>query len=236
MCQRALLDTGLDRLGLSLSRKGRDNVLLFCRELQKWNKKINLIARNTPAEVALEKHFLDSLTLLPLLTSHGKAAKTLLDVGTGAGFPGLVLAAVLPGMKVTLVEPRQKRVSFLAHIVRRLGLANVRIKDARLEQTDCRAGEFSFITSRAVADINRFLPMVEPLCSHTTRVIVMRSTEVPARTNAAGIREQQNALPEPWKLVENLHCTLPFSKAPRVLSVVKKRENQSDYAQRKTDD
>ena len=78
----------------------------------------------------VEKHFLDSLTLLPVIRQYGldnemNSHASLLDVGTGAGFPGLVLAAALPELDVTLVEPRQKRVFFLCHIIRTLGLTNV---------------------------------------------------------------------------------------------------------------
>ncbi|MCK5515866.1 MAG: class I SAM-dependent methyltransferase, partial [Desulfobulbaceae bacterium] len=113
MCDRKLLIRGLNQLGVNLDDKAIDQVLLYCQELLKWNKRINLIARNTqPAEV-IEKHFLDSLTLLPVIKQYSGANPTLLDIGTGAGFPGLVLAAVMPELQVTLVEPRQKRVSFL---------------------------------------------------------------------------------------------------------------------------
>ncbi len=207
-----LFEHGLKSLSIRISPQGKENILLFCRELQKWNKKINLIARNTPADVVIEKHFLDSLTLLQIIVKAESQPVSLLDVGTGAGFPGLVLAAVMPALKVTLVEPRLKRITFLRHIVRTLGLVNVQIVGKRLEQAGLKTGQFSFITSRAVADIDRFLPMVESLCTADTRVIVMRSSKTQQQSH-----ENREAR---WQVVKTFSCKLPVSGAPRLLTVV----------------
>jgi len=215
VCDRQLLSRGLQTLAIPLEESRLDNILTYCRELQKWNTKINLIARNTPADEVIDKHFLDSLTLLPIIVQYGGKTPTLLDVGTGAGFPGLVLAAVVPELQVTLVEPREKRVVFLRHIVRTLGLENVRIIVSRLEQAGLESERFTFITSRAVAGINRFLPMVENLATWDTRVIVMRS--------AQGEEQDDIELADSgWQLVEDLCFTLPQSGAARLLSVLRR--------------
>jgi 16S rRNA (guanine527-N7)-methyltransferase len=94
-------------------------------ELQKWNKKVNLVARSLNDEQVLENHFLDSLSLLSLLPLSTRQRETVLDIGTGAGFPGLVLKAACPNLRVTLVEPRKNRYFFLKHIVRLLELTNL---------------------------------------------------------------------------------------------------------------
>ena len=105
--------------------------MLYFAELRKWMRRINLVARETTTEQLLELHFLDSLTLAPLVAHHPNLH--LLDIGSGAGFPGLVLAAVLPEARFTLIEPRQKRAVFLRHVARRLGLSYVQVVEERVE-------------------------------------------------------------------------------------------------------
>ena len=216
MCDRKLFLKGLDRLGIRLEGGAVEDILLYCRELTKWNKRINLVARNTPPAEILEKHFLDSLTLLPVIDQYGGTSATLLDVGTGAGFPGLVLAAAQSELQVTLVESRQKRVSFLRHIIRKLQLVNVKVIADRLEHADNLAGEnFSFITSRAVADAGRFLSMIEGIPGSDTVVIVMQATDVVEQW-ISGSRTEN------WQLLSSQKKMLPFTGAPRLLSVVRK--------------
>ena len=124
------LETGLQLLGIEISAEAYDRLTLYFAELKKWSKKVNLIAKSAGDEQIVESHFLDSLTILPLLTGENAH---LLDIGTGAGFPALVCKAALPELAVTLVEPRLKRVSFLGHITRILGLEEVRVLPCRVE-------------------------------------------------------------------------------------------------------
>ena len=125
---RDLLVRGAAQLGLAMDVAGVERLLVYLAELMKWSRRVNLIARDTPEAQVVETHFLDSLTLLPFLDGAGEVH--LLDVGSGAGFPGLALACVRPDARFTLCEPRQKRVSFLRHVVRTLGLANVEVVSA----------------------------------------------------------------------------------------------------------
>jgi 16S rRNA (guanine527-N7)-methyltransferase len=212
MCDRNQLLTGLERLDLSITNNAVDKLQLYCDELQKWSRKINLIARDTSAREIIEKHFLDSLTLLPLLQRHGGVGASLLDVGSGAGFPGLVLAAVMPEMQFTLIEPRQKRVAFLKHIIRTLQLNNTTVQEARLEPDAGLMTEFTFITSRAVAAPAIFLSMLAAL-GPKTLVILMQAAE-----------DQQFLTECPqWEYVDSLRCVLPFSGHPRSLILVQKQ-------------
>ena len=126
---RDLLVRGAAQLGLAVDTAGVERLLIYLAELMKWSRRVNLIARDTPEAQAVETHFLDSLTLLPFVDEA--AAPHLLDVGSGAGFPGLALACVRPDARFTLCEPRQKRVSFLRHVVRTLGLKNVEVAAER---------------------------------------------------------------------------------------------------------
>lgn len=212
MCDRKQFLLGLERLDISISSAAVDNLLLYCQELQKWNRKINLIARDTAAAEIVEKHFLDSLALLPLLRKHGRLGANLLDVGSGAGFPGLVLAAAVPELRVTLLEPRQKRTAFLRHIVRTLGLSNVQVREERLEPSQPLPEQFTFITSRAVAAPEIFLPLIEAAAGPKTVVILMLAAE-----------ERQSWDTGRWETVEQIKFVLPFSGDPRLLAAVRKR-------------
>ncbi|MBM9536936.1 16S rRNA (guanine(527)-N(7))-methyltransferase RsmG [Desulfobulbus alkaliphilus] len=212
--ERLLLSKGAERLGIDLEEEALERLLLYLAELVKWNRRINLIARDTREEQIIETHFLDSLTLLPFLLEQRQAPQHLLDVGSGAGFPGLVLATVLPEVRFTLAEPRAKRVSFLRHLIRTLRLTNTEVHAERIEALmPDRQGCFTHITGRAVAEPALFLPLVRPLVSPETRVVLML-----ARTELLASIEQ---LPSgPWHILDIRTFNLPFSAASRVLAVV----------------
>lgn len=208
---------GLALLDISLTDNAVKNCLCYCTELQKWNRRINLIARNTAPKEIIEKHFLDSLILLPMIRQYGLPGNSLLDVGTGAGFPGLVLAAAWPALEVILVEPRKKRLSFLGHIVRTLQLKNVEIVAERLEDARSLEGRhFDFITSRAVANAQVFLPMVHPLLDTETMVVLMQGKK--EKTGPHG-----GHLAREYILVDRKECNLPFSDAGRSLKLLQLR-------------
>lgn len=210
---RSQLIRGAGVLGIPLAPEAVERLLLYIRELGKWNRRVNLIARDTSPAQVVELHFLDSLTLLPLLAGHGSPVH-LLDVGTGAGFPGLVLAAALPGARFTLVEPRRKRISFLGHVIRTLELANVELVADRLEtHAGSWKGRFSHVTGRAVAEPAQFLPLVAPLVAAETRVMLML-----ARTETMeGLAAIEGG---PWQCMATISLTLPVSGAPRVIATV----------------
>ncbi|MCI5114737.1 MAG: 16S rRNA (guanine(527)-N(7))-methyltransferase RsmG [Candidatus Electrothrix sp. AW1] len=226
MCDQKQFLSGLNKLGLSLTPQQTESILLYCQELRKWSKRINLIARHTSPTDIVEKHFLDSLTLVPVIQQYGfsleqgrggnnKISKiSLLDIGTGAGFPGLVLATAQPQLSVTLVEPRQKRVSFLRHIIRTLGLSNVQVTDQRIEPGQGWDGtEFTFITSRAVAAADIFLPMIEEMTTAKTVVIMM---------NAGDEQQRMDQRVTGWQCLEERKFFLPFSQHPRTLTLLQK--------------
>ena len=185
---------------------------MYLAELMKWSRRVNLIARDTPEAQVVETHFLDSLTLLPFLDGAGEVH--LLDVGSGAGFPGLALACVRPDARFTLCEPRQKRVSFLRHVVRTLGLANVEVVAERIEAHLADwPGRFTHITSRAVAEPAAFLPLVRPLVTPAARVLLMLA-------RAEGLAGIDRLVSGPWRVDAERRFVLPFSKAPRLVAAV----------------
>ena len=210
-----LLRDGLEQMGFSLASEKIEQLASYACELRKWNRRMNLIARNTGIVDIVELHFIDSLTLLSFLTAPGRQDKILLDVGTGAGFPGLVLAVARPDLHAVLVEPRLKRVSFLRHIVRLLKLENVEIVEARLEETGMAADQrVDWVTCRALTETGAFLDMVAPFMDKGARALLMLGPE------------QERRLPSElagrFAVETGSGFSLPWSGARRFIAVVKK--------------
>ncbi len=189
----------------------------YFAELEKWGRKINLVARAAPEQI-IENHFLDSLTLLPLIADM--EAQSLLDVGSGAGFPGLALKIACPALTVTLIEPRQKRVSFLRHVIRCLHLDNIKIIEERLRE-DKEAwpayDQPDIITCRALTTIGPFLQMVTNCPPHST-IICMKGPKMEEEVKAW----LQDDPASPFKHTKTLRFTMPGNKAERALAVFTK--------------
>lgn len=208
-----LLAEGAAALGVDLAPGAVLALNAYHAELQRWSGKVNLIARNSSEEQIAESHFLDSLTLPALLPSGAR----LLDIGTGAGFPGLVCKAVRPDLAVILVEPRLKRVSFLRHIVRTLKLEGVEILAGRIEDQRLlpSTADVTHITSRAVSDIAGFLAMTARFLRPGLRLICMKGPKWQDELRAA--EKQLSTLPV--LLEQVVERQLPYSGALRALLV-----------------
>jgi len=220
MPDREFLQNGAKRLGECLSAQVSDQLLIYARELERWNRKINLVGP-APFQQMLENHFLDSLTLLPILQAQ-KSSQTLLDIGSGAGFPGLVLACVFPNTRFVLAEPRLKKVSFLKQVIRLLHLTNVEIVTERLTKTapaTLLAIGFPLITSRAFANISDFLALAEPFCRPGGQVICMKGPKALTETE----EWLRNTTAHHFTLSDLQETALPFSGASRsILTFTKK--------------
>ncbi len=166
-----LLRKGADALQLGLGAAEVEILARYYGELLRWSGKMNLIGKRQKPEQIVENHFLDSLMLLPILRQPGCS---LLDVGTGAGFPGLVCKAVSPALELVLVEPRLKRVSFLRHVQRSLKLEDVSIYAERVENLDQENLGCTHVTGRAVAEIGEFVTMIAAALNENTTVVCMK--------------------------------------------------------------
>ena len=150
------LDAGLEALGLVLSPEQRRQLLAYLGLISKWNKVYNLTAVRDPADM-LTHHLLDSLSALgPLqrhLSAQGLQHASLLDVGSGAGLPGIVFAIGCPGLQVSCVDTVSKKAAFIQQAAGELGLKNLRGVHARVESL---AGPFDVVSSRAFASLLDF--------------------------------------------------------------------------------
>ncbi len=168
---------GLHRLGLELSQQQLGQFLRYRDELLDWNTRINLTAISDPEEVLL-KHFLDSLSLL---MAYDVAEARLLDIGAGAGFPGLPLKIVRPQWQVLLLEATGKKVTFLQHIIETLRLKNVVAVQGRAEElahiSEYRAS-FDSVTARAVASLPTLLEYAAPFCRVGGQIILPKKGEL----------------------------------------------------------
>jgi len=162
------LDRGLVQLGLALDAGARAAIDGHVRLLLAWTRAINLTAIRDPAGVATG-HVIDSLTAVPWLRDR-ESGQRILDLGSGGGFPGLPIAAALPGMAVTLLEPTRKKAAFLRTAVDATGLADrVAVVAGRAEDLAAepsQRGTWSVVTARAVASaadlVELAFPLLEP--------------------------------------------------------------------------
>jgi 16S rRNA (guanine527-N7)-methyltransferase len=159
----ALFKRGIEQLQLTLSERQYEQLMRYREELLDWNTRVNLTAITDAGEVLL-KHFLDSLSLLQ---AFDRGTASLLDIGSGAGFPGLVLKIARPQWQVTLLEATGKKVLFLQHVIARLNLQGVVAIHGRAEelahQSDYR-GKFDLVTARAVSSLPILLEYAAPFC------------------------------------------------------------------------
>jgi 16S rRNA (guanine527-N7)-methyltransferase len=144
---------GAAQSGIAVQPYQADQFAVHAGLLKEWNQKINLTAIDEPVEVAV-KHFLDAI----IPSRYIKPDSRLLDVGSGAGFPGIAIKVMIPTIEVTLVEATRKKVSFLKHVIRELHLNGISAIQSRIENLPPQAGSgFDVIVSRAFSNLSEFV-------------------------------------------------------------------------------
>ena len=183
MTDRELLYTGLKEFLPEVSEKMIDDLLKFSALLLEKNKVMNLTAITDPEDVAT-LHFLDSAALLTLESFSGKSV---VDVGTGAGFPGIVAKIYKPDLELTLMEPTGKRVDFLRYACAELGLTGVEFAKERAEEAARKIWreQFDVASARAVAALPVLCEYCLPLVKVGGRFIAMKGPEADAEAKAA---------------------------------------------------
>ncbi|HKS55688.1 MAG TPA: 16S rRNA (guanine(527)-N(7))-methyltransferase RsmG [Steroidobacteraceae bacterium] len=188
-----VLMSGAAQLGIPLSETQAAQLLRLLDELDDWNQRMNLTAIRERAQ-QITKHLLDSLSLHSHL--HGTSVA---DIGTGAGFPGLPLAVVLPQLQFTLVDSTGKKLKFVEHAAQTLGLQNVQTVHTRAE--DYRAKErFDNVVSRAVGPVETFVKWSGHLCVGGGRLLAMKG-RYPT--------DELAHIPSGWKLAQVHRLNIP---------------------------
>jgi 16S rRNA (guanine527-N7)-methyltransferase len=198
------LTQGARQLGVTLEPAQATQLLRLADELIRWNKAYNLTSVDAPAQV-LTHHLLDSLCVNAEL-----AGTRIADVGTGAGFPGLPLAILNPQRQFWLIDSAGKKLRFIAHVARLLGLANVQTLHARVESLQVEA--YDTVLTRAFAPMPRLLAWVRPLCAAETRVVAMKGRWPPPPGS-----EDEGELPAGWRIETVRRVEVPGLDAERHL-------------------
>ncbi len=167
-----VLEEGLPRLGLDLPRDRKDTLCAFGAGVIRQNEVMNLTAITEPDRVA-RLHLLDSLSLLTLAELEGK---TLIDVGCGAGFPGVPVKIACPGVKLTLLDSLGKRMNWLETFLPTLGVEAACITARAEEAVATRRESFDYATSRAVARLNVLLELTAPYVKVGGCVLAMKGS------------------------------------------------------------
>jgi 16S rRNA (guanine527-N7)-methyltransferase len=207
----------LNKIGVEISKEQIVMLDKYYKMLIEWNKKTNLTAITEEKQVYL-KHFYDSLTL-SLVYDFNKNI-SVCDVGTGAGFPGLVLKIVFPGIKLILVDSNNKKIQFLTAVVNQLGLDRVEIEHFRIEEYGKKEREkFDVVTCRAVARLNIISELCIPLLKVNGVFIAMKGNIGEEVKEIAGSLKLLTSEIEEIKKFE-----LPIEESARSLVKIKKIE------------
>lgn len=212
----------LNNINIRLTKEAEDALEIYASFLLEYNEHTNLTAIKTMSEIYL-KHFYDSLTISKLVDfNNGK----LLDVGTGAGFPGMVLAICFPNLQVDLLDSNNKKIKFLEELIKKLNLTNVQTVYSRAEDyTRVNREKYDYVTSRAVADLRVLLELNIPSLKINGEFLVMKGNI------DEELKLSQNAIKKLFcTITKKEEFTLPFNSGTRNIMIIKKtKETPSIY-------
>lgn len=182
-------------------------------ELLQWNRKINLTAITDARELAI-KHFLDSIAAAALIP----VGAFLLDIGSGAGFPGIPLKIVRPDLRITLVDSVRKKVNFQKHTIRLLGLESIEARQVRAEEFKSEK-RFEVIVSRALSSLSGFVSLALPFLARDGIILAWKGRQVEARGEVENLLSDEN---KKCLIVSLSTYRLPDIEAERTLVSVRK--------------
>jgi 16S rRNA (guanine527-N7)-methyltransferase len=213
---KKLLVEGAETFGVHLEKETVEAFDLFLKELLKWNQKINLTAIRSETGI-ITKHFLDSLSIHPYL----EKSSSLLDIGSGPGFPGIPLKIAEPTLEITLIDSVRKKVDFQRHIIRSLGLKGMEAIHGRVQETEIligMEGRFDRVVSRAFSHLQTFLRLAYPFLKKRGIALAMKGDlkGEEARACIEGERDR-------FQLQRTLVFTLPFTPLKRTILLFEKQ-------------
>lgn len=205
----------LKKLGINLTNDQIDKLARFYQLLVTWNEKINLTTIIKEEEVYL-KHFYDSLTLIKVIDL--RQPLTVLDVGTGAGFPGIVLKIVFPNLKITLLDSLTKRINYLNEIIKELDLHDIETVCSRCEEyTKINREKYDLVVARAVSHLKILSEMIIPTVKVNGYFIAMKANLNDELEKTIPMLKKLNS-----ELKEIKEFSLPIENSKRTLVVMKK--------------
>ena len=207
--QKILLNEGINVSDNQLALFQQYSSLLIS-----WNEKFNLTAITDEKQI-IEKHFLDSLFLAKYINLDNKKV---LDIGTGAGFPGIPLAIIFPNASFYLSDSNGKKITFLKEVVKELNLNNVTIIQSRIEEMNKYRDQFDYVSARALKQLNILIELAIPLCKINGSLIAYKGPNYVDEINLS-----KNALKQLDAVIDNSYLySLPESQDKRSIVVVKK--------------
>lgn len=218
----------LTKLKIKPTEKELKDLERYCDLLIEYNKKFNLTAIKTKEDIYL-KHFYDSLTLAKAvdLTKNIKV----LDIGTGAGFPGLVLKIFYPNLEITLLDSNHKKIMFLEEVIKELDLKNIYCLNSRAENLkDSYREYFDIVTSRAVSHLRILSELSIPYLKVNGKLIAMKSSYEQEIMESTGILKKLDS-----KIKEIITFKLPIEESNRTLIVIEKEKETNQIYPRSYD-
>lgn len=208
-----------NEIGLEFTEEQLDKFFKYMNLLLEWNEKINLTAITEPEEVIL-KHFIDSLTI----SKYIEKDKTLADVGTGAGFPGIALKIYRNDLKITLVDSLNKRINFLNEVIKELDLKEIETVHSRIEDFGKNKEyreKFDYTTARAVANLSVLSEYLIPIAKINGQCICMKGSNIEEELN-----NSKNAIKILGGKIQKVkEFNLPKSDITRNVIIIKKIKN-----------
>lgn len=215
------LESGAKTLGTCLKGSETARLVLHAKELMVWNRTVNLTAITDPTALAVKQY----LDVVPLSCLPPPASR-LLDIGSGGGFPGIPLKIFRPDLHVTMIDGSRKKVNFLKHIIRTLGLKNAEARQIRAEalkkEVEIEGGRFNVIVSKAVTKLERFLDQAVALLDRRGMLIAMKGPSVEAEIEAA-----QGPIKAAGLSVTVRTYELPYLKIERCLIILSRPSDSS---------
>ena len=215
---RDLLVNGAKELGIDLSEQQVEQFIRYKTLLQEWNERMNLTAITEDQEI-MTKHFLDCMTINKAIAMNNQ--KTVIDIGTGAGFPGLVIKIAFPHLEVTLVDALKKRLNFLEAIIDELGLKDIKCVHSRAEdlgKNKAYRDRYDICASRAVANLAVLSEYTLPFVKVNGYLIALKGQKLDEE-----LEQGKKAIEIlGGKLEEVVHTGVPFTDLDHKIAKIKK--------------
>jgi len=207
--RESIIRTAAREVGIFLDQNQIQLFLIYLRELKEWNQKVNLTSLKDDTAI-IKNHFIDSLSIIP----HLPPAISLLDMGSGGGFPGVPVKIARPSLQVTLLEATRKKANFLRHLIRALELSHITTLEGRAEAVTAHDQPhplFDIVISRAVTRLKPFLLLGEPFVKKGGYLLAMKGAKA------------EEELRESQKTIRDLSFTVSWKKEAQLPGTNKKR-------------